>query len=87
MEQHYDGWSDWNILLSIGCGSTLITNRGSIKIGSGDVVIFDGNHIYHGVQLDSPESVQPVKIKGNKYYRATLQYRRRCRQLPYYRKK
>lgn len=87
MEPHYDGWSDWNILLSVGSDSKLVTNRATIPLHSGSVVLFDGNHIYHGVDL--VDTSHCLKIRGSKYCRATVQYRRKIqRQLPfYYRKK
>lgn len=86
MEPHYDGWSDWNILLSVGSESKLITNRATIPLHSGSVVLFDGNHIYHGVDL--VDTSHCLKIRGSKYCRATVQYRRKIQQpLPYYYRK
>jgi hypothetical protein len=49
---HYDNWSDWNLMISIGGSSKLLFPRDKeIIINSGDIVLFNGNNKLHAVQL------------------------------------
>lgn len=70
MESHYDGWSDWNLLFSIGDSSDLITGRDKLTLNSGDVVLFNGGRIRHQVKIHKGKG-----IKGSKYRRITIQHR------------
>lgn len=70
MESHYDGWSDWNLLVSIGDSSDLITGRDKINLNNGDIVLFNGGRIRHQVKIHKGNG-----IKGLQYRRITLQHR------------
>jgi hypothetical protein len=88
VERHYDGWSDWNILTSMGCDSLLKIDKMNIKSKSGDTIIFDGNHIYHEVEMSNIYwADKKLFIRGRQYKRITFQYRRKCKKLGFYRKK
>jgi hypothetical protein len=69
MESHYDGWSDWNLLISIGDSSDLITGRDKVLLNSGDIILFNGK-IRHQVKIHKGKG-----IKGSKYRRITIQHR------------
>ena len=51
LDAHYDKWSDWNMLISIGGSSEFEYPRGNIRLDSGDIIIFNGNHKHHKVKL------------------------------------
>jgi hypothetical protein len=70
MESHYDGWSDWNLLLAVGDSSDLITGRDKLTLHSGDIVLFNGGKIRHQVRIHKGNG-----IRGSKYRRITIQHR------------
>jgi hypothetical protein len=76
MDMHYDEWSSWNLLISVGGSSKLVYPRGEIVINSGDVILFNGNNKFHGVHL-LPYSVNKLwnDYNKSKYHRFCFQLR------------
>lgn len=71
MEYHYDVWSDWNLMLSLGNDSIFKRpNRKDIVIKSGDLVLFNGDHAKHGVVIKDGDGLANTR-------RITYQIRRK----------
>jgi len=71
MHYHYDKWSDWNIMLSIGNESIFKRPRKkNISIKSSDLVLFNGNVVKHGVSIKNGKGIGNVK-------RVTFQIRKK----------
>lgn len=82
--RHTDGWSSWNIIISIGESMNLILNRKSIRINQGDVYLFDGNKIEHSIKPIQKASIPKTKIKRRnilKLFNKTKGFSRYCFQL------
>jgi hypothetical protein len=72
MRTHYDRNSDWNMTISFGCDAIFNFNNNKILISDGDIVIFNGNKLYHSVQIIDTQKTQPFL---EPYSRAVFQYR------------
>ncbi len=53
----------WNLLVSIGDSSDLITGRDKINLNNGDIVLFNGGRIRHQVKIHKGNG-----IKGSKSF-------------------
>lgn len=69
---HYDRNSDWNMTISFGCDAIFKFNDNKILISDGDIVIFNGNKLYHSVQIIETQKTQ---LFLEPYSRAVFQYR------------
>lgn len=59
MAYHYDRWSSWNIMLSFGNKSLFRRpNKKNISIDSGDLILFNGDRVKHGVTIESGAGVE-----------------------------
>ena len=76
LQAHYDKWSDWNIMVSIGGSSEFIYPRGKIQLDSGDVIIFNGNHKFHKVELLDSCTNSLWKKNSFGFHRCCIQLRK-----------
>lgn len=73
MPPHYDTWSDWNVVVSLGGSAVFKTNRAELDLKHGDVVVFNGNHVQHMVTM--PDN--PRLSRYPPYSRIAIQLRNR----------